>query len=62
MENYIKARDYFLKRVADIQDPETARDEIQRAMNDAANFFASSFEEYQKIYDFLNNLAYTSAW
>ena len=56
---FIKAKDYFLKRIAQYDDPETVLTDMQMAMNDAANLFAESMEEYQKIYDMLNNMAFT---
>ena len=57
-QKYVKAKDYFLKRIAQYDDPETALTDMQMAMNDAANLFAESRDEYQKIYDMLNDMAF----
>ena len=58
IQKYVKAKEYFLHRVNECDDVETAFDDVQCAINDAANIYADSREEYQKIYDWLNNLAY----
>ena len=61
MEKYIKAREYFFNRIKNCSDPETFKTDLECAINDAANIFANSREEYQKIYDMLNNLNF-SVW
>ena len=58
-DNYNKAKDYLFKRISELSEPETAKEDICCALNDAANIYAESRKEYQEIYDALNNILFS---